>query len=78
MGFEYLWIVILGVIALAWVLYVLSSMFPILTRQLTFKEWWKIAQYDEVIIVGLMIAIMALCAVFFISLFQYIDKMVHI
>ena len=76
MGFEYVWIVILGVIAFAWLLYVLSSMYPILTGQLTFKDWWKIASYDLVIGVGLILVGMALFIVFFASLFQFIDKIV--
>ena len=74
MKFEYLWIMILCIIALAWVLYVLSSMRPILTRQLMFKEWWMIAKRDNVTMVGLIIAVWAICIVFFVSLIQYLSE----
>lgn len=73
MKFEYLWIMILCIIALAWVLYVLSSMRPILTRQLVFKEWWMIAKRDDVTMVGLIIAVWVICIVFFVSLVQYLS-----
>ena len=68
MKFEYLWIIMLGIIVLAWLLYVLSSMRPILARQLTFREWYTIARRDTVIMVGLIIAGWAVCILFAVSL----------
>lgn len=74
MKFEYLWIMMLCIIVLAWVLYVLSSMRPILTRQLTFKAWWMIARRDDVIMVGLILVGLAVCIVFLVSLALYLSK----
>lgn len=74
MPFEYVWILILAMIVLAWLLYVLSSMRPILTEQLTFKTWWMIARRDTVIMVGLIIASWAICIIFLGSLFTFLQN----